>query len=146
MTDAAPQENLLDDRDEQFLRLLFENIQRYRHERPDSSEVMLPIVAGWAMAAARDSVQEAYDAIETAQQVPEEDGPSEVLARLSSILRSALDEARQYDTSENEDARQGEDAQSHSHDTTHQDGVATPDTPSNPQADGEVSSAQADPR
>lgn len=71
------QADLLDETDEKYLRLFFENIKRYRADRPESSKPMLQIVSMWAQATALDSETEAQQVIEEAQKIYERGSPQE---------------------------------------------------------------------
>lgn len=97
------EENLLNDTDEKFLRVLFENIQLYRTRRPESSEVMLPVVAGWAMAAAVDSVQKAYELTEEAKRNVDNGQVKQALSVLSTLFPDP-DETSQSQPTNHDDA------------------------------------------
>ena len=83
---TSAEQDLLNNTDEKFLRALFENIQLYRHRRPESSKVMLPVVAGWAMAAAVNSAEEAYELAEEAKKKADKGEIKEVFSTLSSLF------------------------------------------------------------
>jgi hypothetical protein len=79
-------EDLLDTLDEKYLRVFFENIQSYRQRREESSQVTLPIVAGWALSAAHGSTKEARQVLKKAATDAENQKMRAMWSKLTDLL------------------------------------------------------------